>query len=94
MKKVFLLAVATVLFACQTSFASKSGEFTFWVDKILTYRLVNSIDYVDGQKVATKMENGKMVPIKEDKVISREVESTKAEVDKMALGSRMCGLFR
>jgi hypothetical protein len=88
MKKVFLFAVATTLFACQPSFASKNGEFTFGVDKILTYRLQNSIDYVDGQKVATKIENGRVVPIKEDKVIRTvnpdgTVTETKVEVDKM-----------
>jgi hypothetical protein len=88
MKKVFLLAVATVLFACSLSFASKNGEFTFGVDKILTYSLRNSINYVDGQKVATKIENGRVVPIKEEKVIRTvaldgTVTETKVEVDKM-----------
>jgi hypothetical protein len=88
LKKVILLAVATAIFACQTSFASKKGEFTFGVDKILTYRLRNSINYVDGQKVATKIENGRVVPIKEDKVTRTvapdgTVTETKTEVDKM-----------
>jgi hypothetical protein len=90
MKKIFLLVVAAVLFAYQSSFASKKGEFTFGVDKILTYSLRNSINYVDGQKVATKIENGRVVPIKEDKVIERKVDpgtrivhETKVEVDKM-----------
>jgi hypothetical protein len=50
MKKVFLLAVATVFFACQSSFASKKGEFTFGVDKILSHGLKNSINYTDGKK--------------------------------------------
>jgi hypothetical protein len=91
MKKVFLLGLATLIFAYQTSFASKKGEFTFGVDKILTYRLINFfVDYADGQKVATKIENGRVVPIKEDKVIGREVHpitkevyETKVEVDKI-----------
>ncbi|MDR1244922.1 MAG: hypothetical protein LBJ98_02970 [Endomicrobium sp.] len=50
MKKVFLLGVATVLFACQLSFASKNGEFTFGIDKILSHGLKNSINYSDGKK--------------------------------------------
>ena len=50
MKKVFLLAVATLIFACQTSFASKNGEFTFGIDKILSYGLKNSINYSDEKK--------------------------------------------
>jgi hypothetical protein len=50
MKKVFLFAVATVLFACQASFASKNGEFTFGIDKIFTHTLRNSINYSDGKK--------------------------------------------
>jgi hypothetical protein len=88
MKKVFLFAVATALFACQSSFASKNGEFTFGIDKIFTYTLRNSINYVDGQKVATKIENDRVVPIKEDKVIrivapDGTVTETKVEVDKM-----------
>jgi hypothetical protein len=33
MKKVFLLAVAIVLFPCSLSFASKKSEFTFGIDK-------------------------------------------------------------
>jgi hypothetical protein len=88
MKKVFMFALVMIVFVYQPSFASKNGEFTFGVDKILTYRLQNSIDYVDGQKVATKIENGRMVPIKEDKVIRTvspdgTVTETKVEVDKM-----------
>jgi hypothetical protein len=50
MKKIFLFAVATALFACQLSFASKKSEFTFGIDKILTYGLKNSINYSDGKK--------------------------------------------
>jgi hypothetical protein len=68
--------------------ASKNGEFTFGIDKILTHTLRNSINYVDGQKVATKIENGRVVPIKEDKVIRTvnhdgTVTETKVEGDKM-----------
>ena len=87
MKKGFVLVLVSLFFACQASFASKKSEFTFGIDKILTYRLINSVNYVDGQKVATKIENGKVVPIKEDKVIERKVDQvtkvvteTKAEV--------------
>jgi hypothetical protein len=50
MKKVFLLGVATVIFACQTLFASKMSEFTFGVDRILAYSLKNSINYSNGKK--------------------------------------------
>ncbi|MDR1087650.1 MAG: hypothetical protein LBL16_05425 [Endomicrobium sp.] len=68
--------------------ASKNGEFTFGVDKILTYSLRNSINYVDGKKVATKIENSRVVPIKEEKAIrtvapNGAVAETKVEVDKM-----------
>jgi hypothetical protein len=88
MKKAFIVALVAVLFACSLSFASKKGELTFGIDKILTYTLRNSINYVDGQKVATKIENGREVPIKEDKAIrivtpDGTVTETKVEVDKM-----------
>jgi hypothetical protein len=74
MKKVFLLGVATILFACQTSFASKNGEFTFGIDKILAYSLKNSINYSDGKKDKI-----------EEKTISEqdEDEDREVEVDKM-----------
>ncbi|MDR2818209.1 MAG: hypothetical protein LBB37_02055 [Endomicrobium sp.] len=54
----------------------------------MTHTLRNSINYVDGQKVATKIENARVVPIKEDKVTrivdpSGKVIETKVEVDKM-----------
>jgi hypothetical protein len=34
MKKVFVFAIATVLFACQLSFASKKNEFRFGMDML------------------------------------------------------------
>jgi hypothetical protein len=68
MKKLILLVIAVVLFACQPSFASKKGEVTFGVDKILMYSLRNSISYIDGQKMATKIENGIRVPVKGKKL--------------------------
>jgi hypothetical protein len=73
MKKVFLLGVATLIFAYQASFASKNGEFTFGIDKILAYQLNNSIDYVDGKKVETKRTttkiNGKEKEIEEVRLV-------------------------
>ena len=43
MKKVFLLAVATLIFACQTSFASKNGEFTFGVERVIGFDIKNKL---------------------------------------------------
>jgi hypothetical protein len=86
-----MFALLTIVFVYQPSVASKNGEFTFGIDKILTYTLRNSINYVDGQKVATKIENienGRVFPIKEDKLIRTvdsdgEASEEKVEVDKM-----------
>jgi hypothetical protein len=88
MKKVFMFALTAVLFACSLSFAAKKSEFTFGLDKVLAYKLENAIDYVDGKKVATKIENGKVIPIKEEKVTKTvghdgTIIETKVEVDKM-----------
>jgi hypothetical protein len=90
MKKVFLLTVA-VLFACSLSFAStsKKSEFTFGIDKMLAYKLRNSINYVDGQKVATKMENGKMVPVKEKKKTRTVNPETKVVTEAIIMVDKM-----
>jgi hypothetical protein len=50
MKRTFIFVLIVVLFACQSSFASKKSEFKFGVDKILTYSLENSVNYTDGKK--------------------------------------------
>jgi hypothetical protein len=88
MKKVFMLALATVFFACSLSFATKKSEFSFGVDRVLAIKLQNSIDYVDGKKIATEMKDGKMVPIKVENVTKTttpdgSITETKQMVDKI-----------
>jgi hypothetical protein len=46
-EKIFLFTLLTVLFECQASFAAKNDEFTFGGDKVLAYRLVNSVNNTD-----------------------------------------------
>jgi hypothetical protein len=61
MKKVFMFALLTIVFTYQSLFASKNGEFTFGIDKILTYGLKNSINYSDGKRIKLKKRRlGKM----------------------------------
>ena len=61
MKKVFLLAVATLIFAYQTSFASKNVEFTFGVERVIGFDIKKQIDYVDGKKVCLLTKTGYQV---------------------------------
>jgi uncharacterized protein YxeA len=68
MKKAFMFVLTVVLFVCQSSFAFTKSEFTFGIDKILTYSLKNSINYTDGKKDIIK----KMMFREEGK--EREVE--------------------